>query len=105
MRREDDYVKGRALLPFRIKTILFGLRSELLNDMKNYFWVGLICVVLGFLTLVVPVPHTEQQTFQSGSISLGVSRTGRKRVPPVAGSILIVCGLGLMVVGCREHNV
>lgn len=72
--------------------------------MKTPFWLGLICAVLGLLAFLVPIPHTEKQTLQAGSISLGVSRTEQRPLPPVVGGILIVGGLGLMIVGSRERR-
>ena len=71
--------------------------------MKTPFWLGLTCVVLGLLAFLVPIPHTEKQTFQTGSISMGISRTQQQRLPPAVGAILIVGGLALMIAGSRER--
>ena len=70
---------------------------------KTLFVVGLICVVLGLLSFVVRIPHAEQEQFQSGSITLGVSRTEPRRFPVGVGGTFIIGGLALMVVGCRER--
>ena len=71
--------------------------------MKRMFSMGLVGVVLGLLSFVVGVPHTQQQTFQADEIRLGVSRTEEGKMPPLVGGTLIVGGLALMVVGCRER--
>ena len=75
-----------------------------MNNLKTFFWLGLVSVVLGLLSFLVPIPHTEKQTFQAGSVSLGVSRTEQRHLPPAVGGILIIGGLGLMIVGSRERS-
>jgi len=72
--------------------------------MKTLFLVGLVCVVLGLLSFVVKIPHAEQEQFQSGGITLGVSRTEPRRFPVGVGATLIIGGFVLMVSGCRERQ-
>ena len=71
--------------------------------MKTLFWVGLFCVGLGLLSFVVNVPRAQQQTFQADGIRLGASRTEEQKMPALVGGTLIVGGLALMVLGCRER--
>jgi hypothetical protein len=71
---------------------------------KTLFLIGIICVALGLLSFVLKVPHAEQEQFQSGSITLGVSRTEPRRFPVGVGGTFIIGGLALMVVGCRERT-
>jgi len=73
-------------------------------DMKAVFLTGLVCVVLGLLSFVVTVPHAENEQFQSGQITLGVSRTEPRHFPVGVGGTLIIVGLALMVTGCRERQ-
>src|SRR5690242_2176524 len=68
---------------------------------KTLFLLGIICVALGLLSLVLYIPHAEQEQFQSGTISLGVSRTETRRFPVGVGGTLIIGGLALMVTGSR----
>jgi len=75
-----------------------------MNSAKTFFWLGLVCVVLGLLSFLVPTPHTEKQTFEAGSVSLGVSRTEQRHLPLAVGGILVIGGLGLMIVGSRERR-
>jgi len=74
-------------------------------DVKTLFWIGLICVALGLLSLVTPIPHSDRQTFQGGGIGIGVSRTEERQVPVAISWILILGGLSMMVAGCREHKI
>jgi hypothetical protein len=70
--------------------------------MKTLFLLGIVCDVLGLLCFLVPIPHTDSRTLRAGSVSVGVSRTETKHLPPAVGSILIVAGLGLMIAGSRK---
>jgi hypothetical protein len=70
--------------------------------MKTLFWFGLAVVVLGLLSFLIPITHTERQTFQTGGIGIGMSQTEQRRLPAAVGAILIVGGLSMMVGGCRN---
>ena len=72
--------------------------------MKSLFWVGLVCVVLGLLSLLIDVPHTQKQTFQADGVSLRVSRTEEHKLPSAVGGTLIIGGLVLMIAGSRERK-
>ena len=72
--------------------------------MKTLFLIGIVCVALGLLSLVVTVPHAESEQFQSGQITLGVSRTEPRHFPIGVGGTLIIGGFALMVTGCRERQ-
>ncbi|PYX98162.1 MAG: hypothetical protein DMG64_12365 [Acidobacteria bacterium] len=74
------------------------------NEMKKVFIIGIICVALGLLSLVVTIPHAQQQQFQSDTIALGVSRTEPRHFPVGVGGTLIIGGFVLMISGCREHQ-
>jgi len=72
--------------------------------MKALFWFGLVCVVLGLWALLMQVPRQGKPSFQSGSVSMSVSRTHPGQVPRIVGSVLIIGGLGMMITGCRERR-
>ena len=70
----------------------------------KFFWLGLVCVVLGLLSFVIHVPYSERQTFQSGGVGLGIPATDQRPMPAAIGGTLIVGGLALMVAGCRDRR-
>ena len=72
--------------------------------MKTLFWWGLVCVVLGILSLFITFPHAQPQAFQSGGIKLGGSQVQQRPMPGLLGGILIAGGFGIMVAGCRERG-
>jgi hypothetical protein len=71
--------------------------------MRALLIVGAILLVLGLLSLFVPIPHREKHGFTAGSISVGVETTDRQRVPPVVSGILIAGGVALIIVGARKR--
>jgi hypothetical protein len=64
--------------------------------------IGLILVVLGLVSLFVPIPHRVRHGVQAGSISLGVETTERERVHPGISAVLIAGGVVLMIAGRKR---
>lgn len=66
--------------------------------MKQLFWVGLVLIVLGLASLVVPVPHSEREGFSAGGVSVGVQTQHSETVSPIISALLILGGAGMMIV-------
>jgi hypothetical protein len=71
--------------------------------MKILLYVGLILVVLGIASLVVPIPHTQTQGIKVGDANLGVQTTHSERVAPVISVVLIAGGIALSIAGARAR--
>ena len=71
--------------------------------MKAVFVVGLIIVVLGIASFLIPLPHTERHGIDAGDIHVGVNTHHDELLPPYVGIGLIVVGGALMVVGGRKR--
>ena len=69
--------------------------------MKLLFWIGVLSVALGLISLVVPIPHTESEGFSVGGMSLGVKTQRSQTVSPVISAAMILGGVGMMVAGKR----
>jgi hypothetical protein len=69
--------------------------------MKQLFWIGLIVLVLGLASLVVPIPRHQREGFQAGGISIGVETQHSERVSPIVSGVLILAGAGMMITGKR----
>jgi hypothetical protein len=67
--------------------------------MKALFAVGLVVLVLGLVSLVVPLPHTERTGVQLGGVSVGVNTHHSETVSPVVSGLLILVGAGLIAAG------
>ena len=67
--------------------------------MKILFWIGLVLVVLGLLSLAVPIPHNEHEGFSAGGVSVGVQAQHSEKVSPIISAALILGGSGMTVAG------
>jgi hypothetical protein len=67
--------------------------------MRALFAVGIVLLVIGLASLVVPIPHREKHGIEAGGVSLGVETTTREKVHPAISAVLIAGGVALMIVG------
>lgn len=65
--------------------------------MKALFWIGLAVMILGIVSLVVPIPRSEKEGFKAGGLSVGVETHHTENVPPILSGVLILVGAGLMI--------
>jgi hypothetical protein len=72
--------------------------------MKILLYAGLLLIVLGVASLVVPIPQTETQGIKIGDAKLGVQTTHSERVPPVISVVLIAGGIALSIAGSRARS-
>lgn len=63
------------------------------------FWVGLLVIGLGLVSLVVPVPHTERNGFTAGGMSVGINTQHSEKVSPIVSGALLIAGAGMMIAG------
>jgi hypothetical protein len=69
---------------------------------KALLWIGLMVLVLGVLSLFVPIPRSERAGFEAGGISVGVTATSKETVSPIVSGVMILAGAGLMIAGRRK---
>ena len=62
--------------------------------MRLLFWVGVIFVVLGIASLVVPIPHTERSGVKVGGSSIGIETTHDEKVSPIISALSDCRGRG-----------
>jgi hypothetical protein len=67
--------------------------------MKSLLPLGLILVVLGVLSLIVPIRQTEHHGVNAGGVSLSVDTHDSETVAPIVSAVLILGGIGLAVAG------
>ena len=67
--------------------------------MKMLFWMGVAVLVLGVLSLVVAVPHTERDGISAGGMSVGIQTQHSERVSPIVSGALLLGGIGMMIAG------
>lgn len=72
--------------------------------MKILLFAGIILIVLGVASLVVPIPHTQTDGVKIGGASLGVQTTHSERVSPIISAVLIAGGIALSIGGARSRG-
>lgn len=70
--------------------------------MKPLFWVGLALLVLGIVSLVVPIPSSERDSVRIGGMSLGVETKSENKLPPMVSGLLVLGGVALLIVGRKR---
>ena len=65
---------------------------------------GLILVVLGIGSLLVPIPHSEKHGIKAGDVNIGVETAQSERVSPIISVVLIAGGIALTVGGARMRS-
>ncbi|MCW5966366.1 MAG: hypothetical protein KIT83_20180 [Bryobacterales bacterium] len=66
--------------------------------MKPLFWVGLTLLILGLVSLVVPVPSTESSGVGVGDLSVQVETKTEEKIPPLVSGLIILGGVALIIV-------
>lgn len=72
--------------------------------MKVLFWIGLVVLILGVVSLVVPIPRQERQGMEAGGVSIAVQTRYDEKVSPIVSAVMIIGGIGMMVAGGRGKS-
>ena len=67
--------------------------------MKPLFWIGLVTLILGIVSLLVPIPRSERDGVKVGGVSIGIETKHEERVSPIVSAVMILGGAGLMIAG------
>jgi hypothetical protein len=67
--------------------------------MKALFFIGLVVLILGTVSLLVPIPRSEREGVTVGGVSLGVEARHEEKVSPALSAVMILGGLGAMAAG------
>jgi len=70
--------------------------------MKALPLVGVLLLVLGVLSLIVPVPHSERHGVKFGDAKISVETQSSDKLPPAVGIVLIAGGVVALVLGLRR---
>ena len=72
--------------------------------MKVLFFIGLAVLILGVMSLVVPIPHRERTGVSVGGVSLGVETRHEEKIHPALSAVMILGGFGAMAAGKRRSS-
>ena len=64
--------------------------------------VGVLLLVLGLLSFIVPLPHGENHGVKIGDTKIGVQTQSREKRPPAVGIVLLAGGVLALVIGSRK---
>jgi hypothetical protein len=70
--------------------------------MKGLAIVGVLLIVLGVLSFVVPVPHQEKHGIKVGDAKFSVQTESSEKLPPAVGIILVGGGVVALILGLRK---
>ncbi len=70
--------------------------------MKALPLVGVLLLVLGVLSFVVPIPHRENHGVKIGDAKFSVETENSEKLPPAAGIVLLAGGVVALVLGLRK---
>jgi hypothetical protein len=69
--------------------------------MKMLLFAGLLLMVLGIASLVVPIPHSETDGINIGGTNIGVKTSHSERISPIVSAVLIAGGIAMAIAGAR----
>jgi hypothetical protein len=72
--------------------------------MKALFWIGLVVLILGIASFVVPIPHNERDAVNVAGVSLTVGTRTEERIPPLLSGVLLLCGVAAMIASTRKTS-
>jgi hypothetical protein len=70
--------------------------------MKALPLVGILFLVLGVLSFIVPVPHSENHGVKIGDAKISVETQSSEKLPPAVGIVLLAGGIVVLVLGLRK---
>jgi hypothetical protein len=70
--------------------------------MKALPIVGILLIVLGVVSFIVPLPHREKHGVKIGDAQFSIQTENSERLPPMVGIILVGGGVIALIVGLRK---
>lgn len=70
--------------------------------MKSVSMIGLVLLLLGILSFLVPIPRHENHGVKIGDTKIGVQTEESEKLPPAVGVVLLSGGVVALVLGSRK---
>jgi len=70
--------------------------------MRPLAWIGVVVLVLGILSFVVPIPTSKTHELRAGDASIGVTTHHDEKLSPAIGGLLCAAAVVLLVAGSRK---
>lgn len=69
--------------------------------MKSLLLVGVVLLLLGVLSFVVPIPNRENHSVRIGDAKIGVQTESSEKLPTAASVVLLGAGVLVLFLGSR----
>ena len=70
--------------------------------MKSLYIVGVVLLLLGVLSFVVPIPHREDHSVKIGDAKIGIQTESSEKVPTAVSVVLLGTGVLVLFLGLRK---
>jgi len=70
--------------------------------MKSLAVIGVVLVLLGIVSFIVPVPHQQDHSVKIGDSKVGIQTQTSEKVPIAASIALIGAGVVALALGARK---
>lgn len=70
--------------------------------MKALLIVGILLLVFGGLSFLVPLPHQEKHGIRVGDAKFSIQTESSEKLPPAVGVILVGGGVVALIMGLRK---
>lgn len=70
--------------------------------MRSLALIGIVVLVLGILSFVVPFPTSHSRGVTVGDTSVGVTTHRDEKLSPAIGGVLCAAGVVLLIAGSRK---
>ena len=72
--------------------------------MRPLFVIGLVVLVLGILSFVVPIPTSQTHGAKIGDATIGITTHSSEKLSLVIGGVLCLAGVVLVIAGSRKGS-
>ncbi len=72
--------------------------------MRLLTWIGVVVLILGILSFVVPVPVSHSRSAKVGDASISITTHDKEKLPPAVGGVLCAIGAVLLIAGTRRST-
>lgn len=70
--------------------------------MRMLSWIGVVVLLLGILSFVVPVPVSHSHGAKVGDASISITTHDKEKLSPAVGGVLCAAGVVLLIAGTRK---
>jgi hypothetical protein len=72
--------------------------------MRPLFVIGLVVLVLGIFSFVVPIPMSHSHDAKIGDATIDITTHSSEKLSPVVGGALCLAGVVLLIAGSRKRS-